>query len=391
MKPSQGLKNILILLHTPGNIITAMILFLGGIATITRFGWGIGAVTNLDDYYPWGLWIGFDLLCGVALAAGGFVIAAGYYICGFTNLRTMWRPTLTTAFFGYAIVIADLLYDLGQPWRIPYPVFVSQGTTSLLFTMGMCEFIYLCVMGLLWLVIPCEWLGWKKIRAVLLKITLPLAAFGIILSTIHQSSLGGLYVIVPSKMHPLWYSAWLPVHFFVSSLYSGLAMVIFEGTLAHAGLHSCMDENHMKTFDAICLTLARGAALIMMGYVVIKITTLTFDHGWNYIFSIYGLLWTIEMFLVLIPAFMFAVGARERRFGLIRWAAGLAVFGIILNRMDVGLVAYNYNLPSHLKYFPSLGEITLSLFMLVCLITIYRWICAKMPVLRDHPEYPPDA
>ena len=110
LKPSELLKNTLGLLNTPGNIITAIILFCGAVATVMRFGWGIGAVTNLDDYYPWGLWIGFDLLCGVALAAGGFTLAAGYYIFGFSNLRSMWRPALTTAFFGYAFVIADLLY-----------------------------------------------------------------------------------------------------------------------------------------------------------------------------------------------------------------------------------------------------------------------------------------
>ena len=108
-------------------------------------------------------------------------------------------------------------------------------------------------------------------------------------------------------------------------------------------------------------------------------------------FSGYGLLWLLEMALVIVPAFMFAVGVRERRYGMIRLAAGLSVFGVMLNRMDVSLVAYNYNLPTHLKYFPSLGEITLSLFMLVGLVTVYRFVCAKMPVLRDHPDYKPEA
>ena len=391
LKPSELLKNTLGLLNTPGNIITAVILFCGAVATVMRFGWGIGAVTNLDDYYPWGLWIGFDLLCGVALAAGGFTLAAGYYIFGFNNLRSMWRPALTTAFFGYAFVIADLLYDVGQPWRLPYPVFVSQGTTSLLFTVGVCEFFYLCVMAVLWFVIPCEWLGWKKLRAMLMKLIMPLVALGIILSTLHQSSLGGLYVMVPSKMHPLWYSSWLPVYFFVSSLYAGLSMVIFEGTLAHAGMHKYMDENHARSFDGVSLSLARGASLVMMGYFVIKIGGLTLDNGWKHVFSGYGLLWLLEMALVIVPAFMFAVGVRERRYGMIRLAAGLSVFGVMLNRMDVSLVAYNYNLPTHLKYFPSLGEITLSLFMLVGLVTVYRFACAKMPVLRDHPDYKPEA
>jgi len=377
------------LLASPGNLVTAAILACGAVATVMRFGWGIGAVTNLDDYNPWGLWIGFDLLCGVALAAGGFTIAAGYYFFGMEKLRPMWRPALTTAFFGYAVVITDLLYDVGQPWRLPYPVFVSQGTTSLLFTVGVCEFFYLCVMGVLWLVIPAEWLGLRKLRAVVSRAVMPLVALGIILSTLHQASLGALYVMVPSKMHPLWYSSWLPVYFFISSLYAGLSMVIFEGSLAHAGLHRHMDENHAQSFDSITLSLARGAALVMGGYLVIRLGGLTMDNGWRHLFSGYGLLWLAEMALVAVPMLLFAVGVRERRFAMLRAAAGLSVLGIVVNRLDVSLVAYNWNLPPNLRYFPSLGEFTVSLFMVAALVTLYRAACARMPILRDHPDHEP--
>lgn len=225
----------------------------------------------------------------------------------------------------------------------------------------------------------------------LMKLVMPLVALGIILSTLHQSSLGGLYVMVPPRCTPSGIQPGCPCTS-LCRLYAGLSMVIFEGTLAHAGMHKYMDENHVKSFDGVSLSLARGASLLLMGYFVIKVGGPYADNGWKYVFSGYGLLWFLEMALVIVPAFMFAVGVRERRVRRIsRLAAGLSVFGVMLNRMDVSLVAYNYNLPTHLKYFPSLGEITLSLFMLVGLVTVYRFVCAKMPVLRDHPDYKPEA
>jgi Ni/Fe-hydrogenase subunit HybB-like protein len=242
-------------------------------------------------------------------------------------------------------------------------------------------------MGALWCVIPAEWLGLRKLRAVLMKILMPLAALGIILATLHQASLGALYVMMPSKIHPLWYSSWLPAYFFISCLYAGLSMVILEGTLSHAGLHAHMDEHHIRSFDGICLSLARGAALIMGGYLVIRVAGLTLDNGWPHVFSGYGALWLLELVLVIVPMLLYAAGARERRFGLIRLASGLAVLGIALNRFNVSMVAFNYNLPSQLRYFPSLGEFAVSLFLVAGMVALYRFVCAKMPILRDHPDY----
>lgn len=143
-------KTLLSIPRTPGNLITAVILAIGLLITIGRFGFGLGAVTNLDDNNPWGIWIAFDLLCGVALAAGGYVTSSACYLFGMKRYHSAVRPAILTAFLGYAFVVVALLYDVGQPWRLPYPLVVSQGTTSLLFEVGLCVGIYLTVLFIEW-------------------------------------------------------------------------------------------------------------------------------------------------------------------------------------------------------------------------------------------------
>lgn len=381
-------KSLLRSLVTPGNILTAVILALGLVVTVQRFTQGIGAVTNLDDNNPWGLWISFDLLCGVVLAAGGYTLSAGYYLFGLKELRTAVRPAITTAFLGYAFVVVALMYDVGQPWRLPYPIFLSQGTTSVLFEVGICVFIYVCVLAVEWSTIAWEWLGWKSLRRLVLPLTMPLTVLGVILSTMHQSSLGALFLIAPSKMHPLWYSAYLPVFFFFSSMFAGLSMVIFESTLAHAGLHNQMDAEHKKHYDRITKALGRACSLILMGYLFIRIYGITMDNNWHYLASGYGLLLVAELGLgVALPAVLFAVGVRERKYTLIRFASALTIVGVILYRFNVSMVAFNYQLAPADRYFPALSEFIISLFVVTLIVTAYRFIGTKMPMLRDHPDY----
>ncbi len=218
---------------TPFNIIAGIIVIIGLIVTVLRFTQGLGAVTNLSDYNPWGIWIGFDLLVGVALAAGGFVTSSAVYIFGMKKYHSAVRPAILTGFLGYAMVVVALHYDVGQPWRLPYPFIVQRGTTSLLFEVAACVALYLTVLFLEFSPAALEWLGLKKLRNILIKLTLVLTIFGVVLSTLHQSSLGALFLIAPSKLHPLWYSPYIPVFFFVSAVIAGLSMVIFEATLSH--------------------------------------------------------------------------------------------------------------------------------------------------------------
>ncbi|MEG1609767.1 MAG: Ni/Fe-hydrogenase cytochrome b subunit [Bilophila sp.] len=396
-------KTVLSIPVTPGNVITAVILGLGLLVTIGRFGFGLGAVTNLTDDYPWGLWIAFDLLCGVALAAGGYVTSSACYLFGMKRFHSAVRPAITTAFLGYFFVVIALLYDVGQPWRLPYPLVVSQGTTSLLFEVGLCVGIYVTVLFIEWSPACLEWLlgmkdspcwlarlkPWmRSIRKGVLLFTIPLTILGVVLSTMHQSSLGALFLIAPSKLHPLWYSPFMPVFFFVSSMVAGLSMVIFEGTLSHKALHDKMDETHLRENEGVVFGFGRAASFVLMGYFAIKMMDLVMDGDWKYLTSGYGAWFMVEMLVfVLLPAFLYALGVRERNILLVRVASVFAVLGIVVNRFNVCLVGFNWQLPAANRYFPSVSELILSVFVVTLIVTLYRFISSKMPVLHEHPDY----
>ncbi|MBU8850329.1 MAG: polysulfide reductase NrfD [Desulfobacterales bacterium] len=370
------------------NVVVGIILVGGLVLTILRFTKGLGTVTNLDNNNPWGIWIGFDLLCGVALAAGGYVTSAACYIFGLKRFHSAVRPAILTAFLGYALVVLALHYDVGQPWRLPYPIFYSPGTSSLLFEVGLCVFLYLTVLFIEFSPAAMEWLGFKKLRNWVVKLTLLLTIFGVILSTLHQSSLGALFMIAPSKLHPLWYSSYLPIYFFISSMFAGMSMVIFEGSLAHRHLKYKMDETHLKESTGVAVGFAKAASLVMMGYACIKIVGLSIDSNWHYLATGWGLWFLLELVgFVLFPAILYAMGSREKNLMFIRLASIWTVLGIVLNRLNISVVAFNWHLPSAERYCPSFMEIGTSVFIVTLGIVVYRFIATRMPILHEHPDY----
>ncbi|WP_027178263.1 sulfate respiration complex protein HmcC [Maridesulfovibrio bastinii] len=370
------------------NLVAGTIIVIGLIITVIRFYKGIGAVTNLDDNNPWGIWIGFDLLCGVALAAGGYTTSAACYIFGLKRYHSAVRPALLTAFLGYALVVVALLYDLGRPWRLPYPIFYQHGTTSLLFEVGLCVCIYLTVLFIEFTPALFEWLGMKKLRNFVVKGTLALTILGVVLSTLHQSSLGALYTIAPSKLHPLWYSPYMPLYFFVSSIVAGLSMVIFESSISHKKLHRMMDEEYLKHHDSVVLGFGKACSLILFGYFFIKTMGVAYGNNWHYLASGYGVVFLIEMLgFVALPCFLYAVGVRDKNIKLIQRAAVLTVIGIVFNRFNVSMIAFNYQLPSSERYFPTMMEIGISVFIVTVGVVLFRFITTRMPIFFEHPDY----
>ena len=377
---------------TPGNIISVIILAVGLVITVIRFTVGIGSVTNLSDVQPWGMWIGFDLLCGVCLAAGGYFTTVACYIMGMKHFHSAVRPAITTAFLGYAFVVIALLYDLGHPLRLPF-MFFFPGTTSVLFEVGLCVATYVSVLLIEFSVAPLEWLSCRypwllKIRKIVVKCTIPLTIFGVTLSTLHQSSLGSLYLISPGKVFPLWYSPFMPMFFFVSSMAAGASMVIFEGMLAHRGVHHYMDKTHLREADDVTFSFARAASFILFAYFMLKLIDMLVQANIPYLFTGYGAWWAVEMLgFVLLPALTYAKGARDRNLTLCRIAATNTVVGIVLNRFNVSMIAFNYTLPSAERYFPSIWEICISMFVVTMIVTVYRFIVYNMPVLYEHPDF----
>jgi Ni/Fe-hydrogenase subunit HybB-like protein len=370
------------------NIAAGIIIALGLYLTFLRFTRGLSAITNLDNNSPWGVWIGFDLLCGVALAAGGYTTAAAVEIFGLKKYHSALRPAILTGFLGYSMVVFALVYDVGRPWRLPYPFLVSQGVTSVMFEVGACVLLYLTVLFLEFSPMALEWLGYNKLRRLVLRLTLLLTILGVVLSTLHQSSLGALFLIAPSKLHPLWYSPYLPVFFFVSSIAAGLSMVIFEGTLAHRHFHHKMDELHLKTSDQVVLGFGKGASMVLGAYFAIKIFGIALGNNWHYLGTGYGMWFLVEILgFVLLPCFMYAVGVRDRNVKLIRVTAGWTVLGIVVNRLNIAWLCFNWQLPWAERYVPHWMEIGVSVFVITVGLVIYRFIVTRMPVFYEHPEY----
>lgn len=374
--------------YTPFNVIAGIIVIMGLILTVLRFTGGLGAVTNLSNDNPWGIWIGFDLLVGVALAAGGFVTSAAVYLFGMKNYHSAVRPAILTGFLGYALVVLALHYDVGRPWRLPYPFIIQQGTTSVLFEVGACVALYLSVLFLEFSPAALEWLGISKLRNLIHKLTLVLTIFGVILSTLHQSSLGSLFLIVPSKLHPLWYSSYLPVFFFVTSIIAGLSMVIFESTLSHRYLSEYMDEDHLREKDQIALGFGKAASWVLAGYFAIKVVGISMENQWHLLSTPYGLWFLVELLgFVALPCFLYAVGVRDKNLTIIKWAAVWTVVGIIVNRFNICLVAFNYDLPSNERYFPHWMEIGISIFLVTLGLIAFKFISTHMPIFYKHPDY----
>ncbi len=374
-------------LLTPFNIIATLILIAGVAAGLYRLAVGLGPSTNLDHVNPWGLWIGFDVMTGVALAAGGFTISSAVYLFGLKEYQPLVRPAILTGFLGYFLVVVGLLVDLGQPWRLPYPFAVQAGPTSALFEIALCVALYLTTLFVEFTPAAFEWLGWKRWRQLVHSMTIALTIFGLILSTMHQSTLGAMYLIAPSRLHPLWYSSHIPVHFFVSAVIAGLSMVIFESALSHRVFGDKVEITHEK-LDEMTIGLAKAACVALGVYLAIKVVSLSLDNEWALLFTPYGHWYLFEILgFVVLPLIGYTIGFRERRPTLIRVSAVITVLGIVLNRLNVSIFAYNWQLPSHERYWPHPYEIIVTVALVTFGVVMFKWIANRMPILHEHPDW----
>ncbi len=373
-------------LQRPFNYIAAIILAIGMPITWMRFTQGLETVTNLTNDYPWGLWIGFDVLCGVALAAGGYCLGSAVHIFGLKQYYPIVRPAILTGFLGYFFVIVGLCFDLGRPWRLPYPMLISFGVTSVMFLVGWHVALYLTVQFLEFCPAIFEWLGWKRVRAWAYKLTIGATIFGVILSTLHQSALGAMFLLAPGKLHPLWYSAFIPVFFFISSIAAGLSMVIFESTLSHRIFgHQISPEDHAN-IDRLTIGLGRAAAVVLFTYFCLKWIGVAHGNHWDFLATPFGRLFLMEVLgFVLLPLAIFTWGVRTNKAGIIRLAAIWTILGIIFNRLNVSIFAFNWQLQD--RYIPHWMEFMVTITIITLGLLTFRWIVNRMPVLYEHPHF----
>jgi len=372
-----------------GISILSILVILGLIPIIIRYINGLGAVSNLSDGRPWGFWISFDLYCGVALAAGGFTLAGVVYIFNLKKYHSVVRPAVLTAFLGYTLVILALLVDLGQPWYI-WHAMIYWNIHSPLFEVAICVMAYTTVLALEFSPAVFEGLNksnfpvirrfnWHIPLRIIRSIQIPLVIAGVVLSTLHQSSLGSMLLMMPETLHALWYSPILPILFLTSAVAVGPAMVIFESTL------STKVFGHKLDLDVLS-GLGRAIPYILGIYLLLKLMDLTARGNLGLIFSAYpqNLLWWGEIIIgVILPIILLSMpGMRQNRRGVF-WSAVLVVIGLIFNRFNVSMLALAMR--PGFTYFPHWMEIAISA-ALVADAMLVIWLAHRFLPIVSHEE-----
>ena len=379
---------------TPGVVVLLILALNAMVFLAIRFFFGIGSMTNLDNQHPWGIWIAIDVACGVALAAGGFTSAALGHIIHKEEFKVILRPALITAMLGYTFVAIGVFVDLGRYYFIWHPLIFWNGTSPL-FEVGLCVMIYATVLYIEFLPIVTErFIGHVNLKGRLSFLNVPLDAIlrfldrglsktmfvfiiaGVVLSTLHQSSLGTLMVIAGSKMHPLWQTPVLPLLFLISAIAVGFPMIIFESLLASRSLG-------LKPEMKVLSNLGRMVGPLLVIYLAIKIIDMAIRGTYVYLTEINtaSVMFMLEVVLgVIIPLRMFFSEKVLNSRLLLFIAASLVVFGVFLNRINNFLVAYTPPYALN-KYFPSIGEISVTIGFIAILVLLYRVIVMFFPVI----------
>lgn len=373
------------------NVISIPIMILGLALIVIRFWKGIGSITNLTQEVPWGLWIGFDVVTGVAFAGGAYVVTFMVYILNMQKYHSIVRVTVLNGFLAYVFYAGALLLDLGRPWHVVNPIIGNGfGTSSVLFLVAWHFLLYMVAQLIEFSPAIAEWLSARRARRILSGMTLAAVIFGITLSTLHQSGLGALYLMAKEKIHPLWYSEFIPILFFVSSIFAGLSMVIFEGSITNKVFSDQISEKKHNAHNSILQGLSKICAGTMFAYFFLQV--LVFVHGkrWEFMGTPMGNWYLTEMLgFVFLPMMLFYYSYRRNNTTLIKVASVITMLGIIINRLNVTVIGFRWDAATH--YVPSWMEIVVTLAVIFTEIWIFRWVINRMPVLRDSPSWTKEA
>ncbi len=387
-------KPLKIKFFTPGVIILCLLALNGLIFLAMRFIFGIGSVTNLNQQYPWGIWIAIDVATGVALAAGGFTTAALSHVMNREYYHVVVRPALLTAMLGYTFVALGVFIDIGRWYYIWHPL-IMWNPNSALFEVGICVMIYLTVLYIEFIPIVTErFIGrvnlpgilsiFNKVLDKLLRLldkTLSKVMFiffiaGVVLSTLHQSSLGTLMIIAGSKMHPLWQTPILPLLFLLSAIAVGFPMVIFESLIASRSFKLEPEMPVLRRLGSL-------VPLLLFIYLSFKIGDMVIRGTYVYLaeINIHSVMFMIEIILgVVIPLRMFMSRAVLNSPLWLFIASTLVVFGVFINRLNNFVIAYHppYSVS---PYFPSFGEISVTVGLIALLVLLYRAFVMIFPII----------
>ncbi len=374
-------------LLTPFNIISVPVILTGLVLIVIRFWKGIGSITNLTQEVPWGLWIGFDVVTGVAFAGGAYVITFMVYILNIKKYHSIVRVTVLNGFLAYVFYAGALLLDLGRPWNVVNPIIGNSfGTSSVLFLVAWHFLLYMIAELIEFSPAIAEWIGARRAQKILTGMSLGAVIFGITLSTLHQSGLGALFLMAKDKIHPLWYSEFIPIMFFVSSIFAGLSMVIFEGSISQKVFFDQISEKNHKDHNNILHSLSKVCAVTMFAYFTLNVLVFVHEKRWGLLNSPMGYWYLTEMIgFVLMPMLLFFLSYRKQNIPLIKTASVITMIGIIINRLNISVIGFKWDAVNH--YYPSWMEITVTLAVIFTELWIFRWVIRRMPVLREAPGW----
>jgi Ni/Fe-hydrogenase subunit HybB-like protein len=372
---------------TPFNLISIPVILLASVLIIIRFWKGIGQVSNVNQDIPWGLWKGFNVVTGVAFAGGAYVLTFMVYILKMHKYHSIIRATVLNGFLAYAFYAGALILDLGRPWHIFNPIYGNSfGASSVLFLVAWHFLLYMIAQLIEFSPTIAEWIGAKRAHKILSGMTMAAVIFGITLSTLHQSGLGALYLMAKEKIHPLWYSEFIPVMFLVSSIFAGLSMVIFEGSITHKVFFNQISEKNKQAQNSIIRGLSKICAVTMFAYFFLQILVFVHNQHWDLLNTGMGHWFLLELLgFVLLPMVLFFISYRNNNITMIKIAAILTMLGVILNRLNVSIIGFRWDAP--VRYVPSWMEVVVALAVIFTQIWIFRWVINRMPVLRDSPSW----
>ncbi len=391
---------------TPGTIIIAILAGLGAAAWLYRMFYGLGAATNLDNQYPWGMWIAIDVACGVALAAGGFTTAALADIFHKEEYHVITRPALLTALLGYTFVAIGVMTDLGRFYNIWHPIIPGmwQGN-SVLFEVGLCVMTYLTVLYIEFMPIVAErFIGRVNLPGILRVFNGIIDSFlrvarrtlgkfisvfiiaGVVLSCLHQSSLGTLMIVAQTKLHVIWNTPLSPLLFLMSAIAVGFPMVVFESILAARSFKLTPERKVLSS-------ISKYIPLLLGAYCAVRIGDLTIREVWPTVFAFdtESIMFLIEFGLLsCLPVVLLSFAKVRQSLTGLFVTATMVVFGVALNRINVFLIAYEPLYPVQ-TYIPHIVEFGVTIGFVAMLVLLYRFVVINFPVLsveHTHHEHP---
>ena len=362
-------------------LVFLFIMALAVCATYVRFAKGLGPSTNLSNQFPWGIWIGFDVLCGVMLAAGGFTLTAAVHILNIKRLRAIVRPTILTAFLGYLLVCVALMFDLGKPYNIWHPL-IMRNPHSVMFEVAYCVMLYTAVLALEFSPIVLERFHLEKPLEVIRAVMIPLVIFGVILSTLHQSSLGTLYLIVPEKLHPFWYSPLLPVFFFLSAIAVGLAMTIFESSMSSKYFGQQLELPIIQELGRVLLVVLSVYGILRFEDLLHRgVLPLLFQRSYEtYLF------WLELVLALILPLTLLAQKRIRTTAGGLYLIAVLVVLGFITNRLNVSITGLESS--AGVRYIPKWTELAITAAIIAGGFALFGLAAKYLPIFAAAKPLP---